>query len=83
MAFEQSMDLDSIKKSDELSQKKMGGQKKYGFGISKDVGNLRQRNHGCFNNVWIWIIVVVLIYSKNKWLQYTSKANKIMKFTIL
>ena len=29
---------------------------KYGFGIGKEVGNLRQRNHGCFDEVWIWII---------------------------
>ena len=26
---------------------------KYGFGISKEVGNLRQRNHEWFNKVWI------------------------------
>ena len=29
------------------------------------------------------VVVVVLIYSRKKWLQYTIEANKIMKFTIL
>ena len=56
MGFERSMDLASIKKEKELKQKKDGGEAKYGFVINKEVGNLRQRNHGCFDKVWIWII---------------------------
>ena len=50
------MDLPSIKNEKELKQKKDGGQTKYGFVISREIGNLRQRNHGCFDEVWIWII---------------------------
>ena len=46
MAFEPSMDLDSRKKQKELRQKKDGGQTKYGFSISKEVGYLRQEIMG-------------------------------------
>ena len=38
------MDLDYIKKYRELGPKKDGGYTKYGFNISKEMRNLRQRN---------------------------------------
>ena len=66
MAFEPSMDLDSRKKYKELRQKNDGGQTKYEFSISKEVGYLRQRNHGCFNEVWIWIIQRKKIFKAEK-----------------